>query len=208
MSPEQIQRFFRVLAKEFTMPATVILTGAAVGSILARVRASHDIDFAMTPARPDPATWSLIETAIARTERLTGIEAQYAEDIDRWSSVSLLDYRQHTRRYRRFGALEVRLLEPTYWAIGKLSRYLPQDKDDLTVVFAAQRRPVASLIRLWARALRESPRSQALTQFRDHVEDFLRTSGWHIWGPSFDADVTIQQFRRLLRVSGKRRERR
>jgi hypothetical protein len=198
MSPEQIQRFFRTLAKEFPHPATVILTGAAVGSVLARVRASYDIDFAITVRPPEPDAWARLEAAIAKTQRVTGIEAQYAEDIDRWSSISLLDYRRHTRPYRRFGALEVRLLEPAYWAIGKLSRYLPQDRDDLAVVLAAQRPTAASLTSLWARALRESPRSQALTLFREHAEDFLRTAGRRIWGPAFDAEQAIQQFRRLL----------
>lgn len=198
MSPEQIQRFFRTLAKEFPGPATIILTGAAVGSILARVRASHDVDFAITLPRPAPGQWASLEAAIARTEDVTGIAAQYTEDIDRWSSVSLLDYRRHTRPYRHFGRLHVRLLQPDYWAIGKLSRYLPQDKDDLLAVFAAQQRPMASLIRLWARALRASPRSQALTEFRDHVEDFLRTAGPRLWGPAFDAQAAVTQFRRRL----------
>lgn len=198
MSPEQIQRFFRTLAKAYGGPATIILTGAAVGSVLARIRTSYDVDFAVTVPRADPAAWASLEAAIARTEDVTGIAAQYTEDIDRWSSVSLLDYRRHTRRYRRFGMLEVRLLQPEYWAIGKLSRYLPQDKDDLTAVFAAQPRPVAALLRLWARAMRESPRSHALTAFRDHVEDFVRTAGPRLWGPAFDAQAAVTQFRRRL----------
>jgi len=129
MSPEQIDRFFRTLAKEVQTSTTVILTGAAAGSLLGHVRASADVDFAILTGSDDAARWQQVEAAIARVERLTKIQAQYAEDIDRWSSISLLDYRRHARRYRRFGTLDLRILDPPYWAIGKLSRYLPQDRE-------------------------------------------------------------------------------
>jgi hypothetical protein len=198
MSPEQINRFFRTLAKELPHPTTIILTGAAAGSLLGHVRASADVDFAILTGSDDAARWQQVEAAIARVELLTKIQAQYAEDIDRWSSVSLLDYRRHTRRYRRFGSLDVRILDPSYWAIGKLSRYLPQDRADLVAVFSRHRLSPESLVRLWARALRASPRSLALTQFRDHIEDFLRSDGVRIWGRTFDAEATIQRFRRAL----------
>src|SRR3989338_10178358 len=91
MSPEQIDRFFRTLAKELKTPTTVILTGAAAGSLLGHVRASADVDFAILTGSDDPGRWQQLEAAIARAERLTKIQAQYAEDIDRWSSISLLD---------------------------------------------------------------------------------------------------------------------
>lgn len=200
MSPEQIDRFFRTLAKELKIPATVILTGAAAGSLLGNVRASADVDFAILTGSDDPARWQQVEAAIARVERLTKIQAQYAEDIDRWSSISLLDYRRHARRYRRFGSLDLRVLDPPYWAIGKLSRYLPQDREDLVAVLRRQRLPTDSLVRLWARALRASPRSMALTQFRDHIEDFLRSDGARIWGRMFDAEAAVRKFRHALAI--------
>jgi len=207
MSPEQIDRFFRTLAKEVQTSTTVILTGAAAGSLLGHVRASADVDFAILTGSDDPARWQQLEAAIARVERLTKIQAQYAEDIDRWSSISLLDYRRHTRRYRRFGLLDLRILDPPYWAIGKLSRYLPQDREDLVAVLKRHRLSADSLLRLWARALRASPRSLALTQFRDHIEDFLRAEGTRIWGRTFDAEAATRRFRRALATGSTRQAR-
>jgi len=198
MSPKQVDRFFRTLAKEITTPVTIILTGAAAGSLMGRVRSSADIDFALLVDSRSADLWRQLEAAIARTERLTNIQAQYAEDIDRWSSVSLLDYRWHTKRHRQFGSVDVRTLAPGYWAIGKLSRYLPQDRNDVAAVLKRQRTSASVLVRLWARALRASPRSPALTTFRHHVEDFLLTSGRGVWGQGFDATRTIRQFHAAL----------
>lgn len=198
MSPEQIERFFRLLAKELPKPVTVILTGAAAGSLMGHVRPSLDIDFAIFATRSSSTSWRTIEDAVERVGQLTGIRPHYAEDIDRWSSVVLHDYRQRSRLYRRFGRLAVRLLDPATWAIGKLSRYLPQDIDDLVAILSRQRLSAATLVSRWAQALRRSPRSQALTLFRDHVEDFLRTHGTTIWGRSFDPEHTIHRFRQHL----------
>ena len=198
MHPRQIDRFFRTLAETLNAPATVILTGAAAGSLWGHVRASLDVDFAISPSRRSPQAWARIEQAIERAQHLTGIAANYAEDIDRWSAVSFLDYRRHTRPYRRFGTLEVRLLDPAYWSIGKIARYLPPDIQDLAAVLKRQRIPFSRLVRLWARAIRRSPHSPALTRCRDHAEDFFRTFGPRIWGSSFRAELAIRQFRRAL----------
>jgi len=142
--------------------------------------------------------WRRIEAAISRTERLTNIQVQYTEDIDQWSSVSLLDYRKHATRYRRFGSIDVRMLQAQYWAIGKLSRYLPQDRSDLAAVFKHQRTSATALIRLWTKAFRASPRSPVLTAFRHHVEDFLHTFGRRKWGKEFDAERAIRRFHAAL----------
>lgn len=199
MIPRQIDRFFRTLAKEFQQPATIILTGAAAGSLWGHIRPSLDIDFAVKPLSPNPASWEQIERAIERTVRLTGIHVNYAEDIDRWSSISLLDYQRHTRPYRRFGGLQVRLLDPAYWSIGKIGRYLDPDVHDVVEVFKRQHVPFVRILRLWARAVRESPRSPALTQFCKQAEHFLQAYGRHIWGKSFDPTRAIEQFRQELR---------
>ncbi|MBI2495869.1 MAG: hypothetical protein HYY90_03295 [Candidatus Omnitrophica bacterium] len=195
MVPTQIERFFRTLAQECDEPATVILTGAAAGSLWGHIRPSVDIDFAIRPSRRSRRRWAAIEEAIERTVRRTGISANYAEDIDRWSSVSLLDYQRHARPYRRFGTLRVRVLDPAYWSIGKMSRYLDPDVRDVVAVF--RRHPVAlpRLLRLWARAARASPRSLAVTQFCRQAEHFLRTDGRAIWGRAFDAERAIARFR-------------
>ena len=198
MSPRQIDRFFRTLAKVLDEPATVILTGAAAGSLWGHVRPSLDIDFAIRPARRSPQAWARIEQAIARASRLTGITVNFAEDIDRWSAVTYLDYQAHARPYRRFGRLDVRLLEPAYWSIGKVTRYWESDAKDLAEVLRRHRVAPETLARLWARAIRASPRSPELIACRRHAEHFFLTFGVRVWGPAFQAERTIQQFHRAL----------
>ena len=200
MNTRQIHTFFRVLARELNQPARVILTGAAAGSIWGSVRPSLDVDFAITMARKSRARWDALEAAITRTITLTGIQANFTEDIDRWGAISLLDYRRKTIPYRRFGTLEVRLLEPAYWSIGKISRYLDPDVHDLLTVLKRRRLPAGRLIRIWGRALRSSPRSTACAQFRHQAEHFLRTYGRMIWGRRFDAESAIQQFHRTAGI--------
>ena len=196
MNQRQIQRFFRVLARELGEPATIILTGAAAGSAWGHVRPSLDIDFGIEPRSKDRAGWTRIEAAIQRTVQLTGIPANYTEDLDRWGPISLLDYRRRTIPYRRFGALRVRLLDPAYWSIGKISRYLDPDVQDLVAVLKGQRVSAARLVRLWRQALRGSPRSAACTQFRRQAEHFLRTYGRTIWGKGFDIEQAVRRFHR------------
>jgi len=196
MDPKIIDRFFQILAKEFDQPATIILTGAAAGSLLGHIRTSRDIDFAVQPASRDARTWQRLAAAIDHAMRQVGIEANYAEDIDRWSSITLLDYRRHTTAYRRFGKLQVRVLDPIYWAIGKIGRYLDIDVSDVVAVLTRHRVPFGRAVAVWGRALRLSPRSAAVFQFRRQLEHFLRTYGRAIWGRTFDAGAAIRQFHR------------
>ena len=196
MNERQIQRFFRTLAEEFPKPARIILTGAAAGSLWGSRRPSLDIDFGIMPARGGRGAWRELEAAITRTTQLTGIQTNYAQDIGRWGQIGLGDYRRHTIAYRRFGKLQVRLLDPVYWSIGKVSRYLQPDIQDLIAVFARRRTPPGRCIRIWANALRNSSPSAAQAQFRRQVEHFLRTYGRAVWGRRFDAEQAVRLFHR------------
>jgi len=198
MDKRQIDRFFRILARELRAPAQIILTGAAAGSLWGHVRPSLAVDFSITLARPGRLQWAALEEAVERTVALTGIRANYAEDIDRWGPISLLDWRRHGAPYRTFGTLRVRLLHPAYWTIGKLSRYLDSDVQDLVAVLRRQRLDPHRLIRLWARALRASPRSVACTHFRRQAEHFLHAYGRRIWGRRFDPDQAVRHFSNSL----------
>src|SRR3990167_1428697 len=130
MNRLQIDRFFTILDRELNAPARIIVTGAAAGALWGHVRPSLDIDFAIQPSAGE-RKWEHVEFAVEKTKALTGISANYAIDIDRWGAISLLDYRQHTHRYKVFGRLAVHLLDPAYWSIGKLTRYLQPDIDDM-----------------------------------------------------------------------------
>ncbi len=200
MNAGHIDRFFSVLASELDRSATVMITGAAAGSLLGHVRPSQDIDFSIRLVRGHGHDWPTVEAAVARTVKLTSIQANYAEDIDRWGMISLLDYTRHTRPYKRFGKLTVRVLDPAYWAIGKLTRYLRPDIRDLVAVLKAQRVPHEQAVRIWGRALRASPRSAVCELFRRHVEAFLRQNGRKIWGKGFDADAAVNAFHRAAGI--------
>ncbi len=200
MTSRVIDRFFRTLAREFKEPAAIIVTGAAAGSLWGHIRPSQDIDFGIRLLGNDPAGWERFQAAVDQTVQQTGLQVNYAEDIDRWSSITLLDYRRHTEPYRRFGKLNVRLLDPVYWSIGKLGRYFDLDVDDVVTVLKRKNVPAASAIRLWAKALRASPQSTAISQFRIQVEHFLRTYGRTIWGLKFDADAAIHNFHRAAGI--------
>jgi len=196
MNRRQIGDFFQVLSEQFNEELVILLTGAAAGTIWGQVRPSVDVDFAVQARKKDRETWERLEAAIERTVRLTGTSANYAEDIDRWGLITLLDYKRRAHPYRRFGRLQVRLLDPAYWSIGKMTRYLDPDVRDMVQVFKRRRVPANRLARLWGRALKRSPRSTALIQFRRQVEDFLRTYGSTIWGKKFDAGKTLRRFYR------------
>jgi hypothetical protein len=186
MRPAEIHRFFETLARELDRSAVVILTGAGAAALQGGVRPSRDLDFAIRVRGASPAAWKEVEAAVARTEAATGIAANFAEDIDRWGMISLLDYDRRAVPYRRFGPLRLLLMHPAYWSIGKLTRYLESDIADMAAVFRSKRVPWRNVVRVWRRALSKSPRSTALAQFQHHASHFLKTRGPSIWGKEFD----------------------
>lgn len=200
MTRRQIDRYLAVLAAQLGRPARAYLTGAAAAALWGRVRPSVDIDLGLELRGAKGRSWDIIQQAIDRTARLTGIPASVAEDIDRWGMITLLDYRRSSRLYRRFGSLEVRLLNPTTWAIGKLTRFLDPDIRDVVEVFRRQNVPWLPAARKWGRALRASPPSTSQFQFRHQVELFLNDHGKVVWGKEFDPAKAIRIFEKAARL--------
>ena len=200
MTGRQIDRFLATLARELGVPARAFVTGAAAAALWGRVRPSLDIDLGLE-LRTRSKSWAVVEAAVERTTRLTGVPSNVASDIDRWGMITLLDYRRSSRLYRRFGRLEVRLLNPINWSIGKLTRYLDPDIRDVSKVFRARRVSAISAARTWGRALRASPPSTAQFQFRRNVEDFLTHEGRAIWGRAFQAAAAVRAFERAAGIS-------
>jgi hypothetical protein len=114
----------------------------------------------------------------------TGIYVQYSESVERWSQLAWLEYREHTRLFKRFGPVEVRVLNPPYWSIGKIGRYWDQDVADLVAVFTRQPPDALALATLWSRVLRASPQSTLLASVRRQALHFFETHGAAIWGPT------------------------
>ncbi len=201
MTRQQIDRFLATLAKELAAPARAFVTGASAATLWGRVRGSRDIDLGLEMRGKSPLPWTSVQAAIDRTSHRTGIPTNIAEDIDRWGMITLLDYKRSSRLYRKFGKLEVRLLNPVNWSIGKLTRFIDSDITDVAKVFGALAVPAAAAARTWGRALRASPASSAQFLFRRNVETFFKNEGKGIWGPTFDAAAALRAFERAARIS-------
>ena len=113
MDIQQIDRFFKILDAKFNKEAEIILTGAAAGHIMGSKRPSMDIDFNIKLKRPRELEWKELESAIRETIAETGIQANYAEDIDKWGQITLLDYKNNTKFYKEYGNLTLWVLDPT-----------------------------------------------------------------------------------------------
>jgi hypothetical protein len=191
MDRQQIDRFFKILDAEFQKEAGIILTGAAAGTILGSERPSVDIDFAVDIKKPQ---WEEFHDAVGKAIAQTGIQASYAEDIDRWGMITLLDYRKNTTFLKKYGHLTISVLNPAIWSIGKVTRFLDPDIKDMIQVFRKTKIPSARLAETWGKALRKSPQSTALPRFRRQVEGFFTSYGKKIWGHNFNAAKIIRQF--------------
>jgi hypothetical protein len=200
---EALDPFFEALAARIPCRVKIILTGGAEALLLGSTRPTHDLDFGinLTPTgEAHERQWPEVEAVIAAASQASGVTVQYSTDIDRWSSITMPHYQRHTRLHRRYGRVRVHLLEPAYWAVPKLTRYLDSDAADLEAVLRAQEVKPESLARLCGRALRASPRSTAQFSFRQHVEHFFRTRGPAVWGSDFDAETAVRVFQRAAGI--------
>lgn len=188
MQNQDIDKFFILLSKKLSKPVRVILVGGAASLLLGGTRPTHDIDFAIDGKN----THHEIEEGIKEAEKKTGIVSEYSEDIERWSMLTLLDYKKHTRFYKKFGRVTIEILEPEYWSIGKMGRYLDSDVQDMIVVFKKQKTNLASLLKVWKTSMKKSPLSDELFHFKKHIEHFLKTYGLEVWGRQFDLQKSLK----------------
>ena len=196
-----IHLFLNALACGLDVPSEVILTGASAGFLMGHVRPSLDIDFEIRfKGRRSPKAKAKLEEAVANASKLTGLSAQYSENIGGWSMISYLDYQKRARPYRQFGKLNVKIMAPEYWTIGKMARFFEMDIRDMIQIIRKKKIKPKPLIRLWAKALNSSSLSIELGQFRDHVIYFIRKYGKKIWGGSTDVDQLIVFFKEQIAV--------
>lgn len=179
MNLDQAEAYFEALGKALPAQTIIVLTGGIAAGLLADARTTDDIDFAVI--KPLARHWDAVADALTRLASKRGIQVQFSEDLDRWSQVSLLDWKRHTRRHRRTGKLEVRILEPLYFSIGKITRGTQRDVDDLAAVIKAQKVDWVPLVKLWAKALKKSPRSTALPLVKRQMLGFLKEQGPKLW---------------------------
>jgi len=117
---------------------------------------------------------------------MTGITPQFSEDIERWSSITFPN--KKSTLYKQIGNVELRLLDPSVWAIGKLTRFLPHDERDLRIVLRKNKSDPKYLARFWGRALGLSGMSSTQDMFRRQVLLFFKLYARSLWGPSTHPD--------------------
>ena len=181
LKPQDVERFFQELSLHWKRPTRVLLIGGAGALLMGGVRPTMDVDFEVQFLSRG-GSWEPFEEAVRKVREGTGIGAQCAESIERWSELTLLDYRRHSRPVGRFGKIEVRVLEPEYWSIGKIGRYWDQDIQDMIAVFKRQKPDPLRLAQIWAQAIARSPKSTQLALVRRQTLHFFQTSGKEIWG--------------------------
>ena len=202
MRKNLIDLFFLELSKKTTQDTEVIVTGAVAGALFGHSRPSLDIDFEIRPTKEkDPAYLEYLDGVIREISSNLKVDTNYGEDISHWSMIDYLDYRTKTIPYKKMGRLDIRLMAPEYWTIGKMARFLELDIQDMIKIIKIKRIPSDRLVKLWARALKASDLSLELGQFRQHVEFFLKKCGPRLWGKSYKAEKAVALFRKLAGVA-------
>jgi hypothetical protein len=196
MNLEQAEAYFTELGKRVPTHTVIVLTGGIAASILADARTTDDIDFALI--KPLTEQWDQVAELLNKLAKKHGIDIYFSEDMDRWSSVTLLDWKKHTTMHRKIGPLDVRILDPLYFSIGKIARSTDRDREDIKNVFKAQKVRWPQVLKLWAEALKKSPRSVVIPRAKRQMEEFLQDFGAEIWGKSFSAEEAINSFRQKL----------
>ena len=194
MRPRDIDRFFALLGKRVESPVQIILTGGGAAILEGVSRATRDLDFQIVLRTRSAARRQALQEAILRVERETGIAAQYDAAIETWSSISWPARRPKSASYKMFGCIEVRILDPLWWSVGKLTRYLSYDISDVVTVFKTTRISPDRAARAWGKALGRSPLSNAQPIFRRQVLDFFASHGRRLWGSSFDSNTAVRLF--------------
>lgn len=192
MHKRQIDLFFRELDKALGLKAEIILLGASAGSLMGHIRPSFDIDFEIRVSGGRRHK-KKIEATILKTARKAGVAVNYSENVDHWSMVSYLDYRKSALPYQKFGRLNVKLIAPAYWTIGKMARYYALDSKDIAAIIKKKKLKPRPLVRLWKEALESSDLSLELGQFKKHAAHFLKTYGRRLWGEKFRYENYIKK---------------
>lgn len=193
MKVTEIDNFFNKLSKHYPKPAEIIIIGGAAAAIMGGVRPTLDIDFEVALAEMPVESIAFMQS-IGKVEEDTGIKAQFAEDVDHWSEITLLDYRNKKKLYKTFGAINVWILEPEYWSIGKVGRFWDHDIQDMIAVFTNEQPQPEKLAQTWIRALRTSPLSSSIFPVKKQMIYFFETYGKKIWGNKFDKQKILGYF--------------
>ncbi len=199
MNKKKIHEFFKRLDMNLDQKATVIVVGASAASLMGHVRPSFDIDFEIRLSRNSPAQKKRAAEIILKTARETGVSVNFSENIGGGSMISYLDYRKTALLYKKIGKLNVELIEPAYWTIGKMTRFLELDIQDMVKIIRNKKIKPERMIKVWAQAFRSSDLSLELGQFKEHVLFFLKQYSKKLWGKKAKFDVLSESFLKKIR---------
>ncbi len=189
MTPRKILSFFKRLDQRLNRSAEVIIVGASAGSLMGHIRPSFDIDFEIRVKGSKAASVRAdLEAAIHAAIDEAGVAVNYSENVGGWSMISYLNYRKTAVLYQKVGKLNLKLIAPEYWTIGKMTRFLELDIQDMIKIIRGKKIPPERLIKIWIAAVKASDLSLELGQFRDHVVYFLKKHGRRIWGKNTDVE--------------------
>ena len=188
----QLEQFLRALAVQWKRPLKIILTGAWAVAIWGHVRATQDVDFEVNGLKAIDG--EAFDAAARAAGEAAGLAVQYSTNIDRWSSIVLLDYRRHTKRWKRVGALDVHVLDVRHWSIGKINRYIDRDIQDLIEAFRRLKPHPVKLAQFWRKAIAQSPASTQQWQTKQQALSFFRQHGRTIWGDRLPLQQIEQVF--------------
>jgi hypothetical protein len=197
MTARDIERFFTALARSWPHRTDCILVGGAAAILEGGLRPTADVDFevrfggAISVDDPD-----IFAGAIRDAEIESGLSGQFTESLASWSPIALPPYRRGIRRWKSFGPITVRLLDPADYVLTKLRRGAAHDFADLLVVARRNHVSWRTLALRCAAAARLSPWSTSLRTFAKRVEYLFREHGLALWGARFDPAVAVALFRK------------
>ncbi|PIQ88925.1 MAG: hypothetical protein COV72_05775 [Candidatus Omnitrophica bacterium CG11_big_fil_rev_8_21_14_0_20_42_13] len=192
MKPKDIDLFFNRLSENFSGNVKIIILGGAGSLLMGGKRPTLDIDFEVRFNDGENIDRVKFQEAIKKTTQTTGISAQFSEDAERWSEISLSDYSEHLKTYKAFKNIAVYFLEPEYWSIGKISRYWDQDIQDMIAVFKHENIGPINLLAVWTTAISQSPLSSQLFSAKKHIFHFFKTFGRKIWDKDYPEEKILE----------------
>ena len=204
MTRGDVERFFKVLSREYPKPVRILLIGGGASIVQAEPRDTEDLDFEIRASIQSAVAESdrgELVRAIEQAKFALGIKVQFTDEIGRWSMIPWPDYQRNSRLWKRFGSCSVFVLNPEVYAISKLVRGTDTDHDDIVKVMKYHPGSWKKLAVLSGRALREAPMSDVLHLFRQQVEHFFERTAPRIWGPRFKPGPALALFAMSYRKS-------
>jgi len=201
VTPRDLERFFRTLARTWPHPLECLVIGGAAAVLDGSTRPTTDIDFEVKFDGPSAQEdMDAFAGALHAAEAASGIEGQFTQNISAWSPITLPPYRKSATRWKQFGPVVVKRLAPPLYVVTKLRRGNANDWKDLLLVAKRHHVSWKSLANLCAVAVRLSPYSTSVRTFRGRTEYLFRRYGSELWGTTFSPDIAIAQFRKGQRV--------